>query len=183
MKRHRTILMVSTAMLIFVFPLRAATGPTADIPELQALNHWVGNWDLQIVVKPNAGLRQGAQTRGRAVSEWSADGHALHQEWSIDLGDGSKKLSGTNVITYDPGAKVFWSKTTLSTGAVSHTRGVWDERTRAMTWSSEDPRSRVTLASKSIVSDSGTISDTTVMKDRKGRIILEWSNTATQRAD
>ena len=46
--------------------------PAANIPELKVLNNWVGKWDDEMNVKPNAGLPNGMRAKGQVTAEWGA---------------------------------------------------------------------------------------------------------------
>ena len=155
----------------------AQPGPTVDIPELLVLNRWAGNWDFSMQVKPNAALPTGGETKGTFTAQWTPDGRTLRQVWSLDLGKGGT-LTGINTLTYDSDSKRYQNVSTLSSVT---SEGVWDERLRTMTWTSDDPRSRTVTVSKSTFAEDGTDEWTTVTKDGTGSVIFECSGKSTRK--
>ena len=48
--------------------------PAANIPELKVLNNWVGKWDDEMTIKPNAALPNGMRAKGQVTAEWRSTG-------------------------------------------------------------------------------------------------------------
>lgn len=159
----------------------AAQGPSKDVPELQVLNHWVGKWDVEMAVKPNAGLPQGMRAKGTAAAEWVLDGRFVRQTTTLDPGDGSPPMKMISPMTYDPQRKVYRTWMFFSNGQVSESEGRWDEKTRTMTSTGRNPSTGATAAVKATFAADGTQTWSFVEKDPDGKLIAETTGTNTRR--
>jgi hypothetical protein len=101
---------------------------TEDTPELQVLNHWIGEWDVDTTFKPNNDFPKGARIKGVATATWIPNGRCLQQTGTREPGDGLPGMKYTTLMTYDPGEKVYRTWFFLSTGFVSESVGTWEER-------------------------------------------------------
>lgn len=101
-------------------------GPSPELPELKALNHYVGQWEDEISGRPGV--------RRREVGEWILDGRFLRQSWSTESNDGSPAAQGMTLMTFDPEAKIYRSWGFLATGSVIENIGTWDEAAQTFTW-------------------------------------------------
>ena len=103
-----------------------ATGPSPEIPELKALNHYAGQWEDEISGRPGV--------RRTEVGEWILNGRFLRQSWSTQSSDGSPPAQGLTLMTFDVETKVYRSWGFLATGTVIENSGTWDETTQTFTW-------------------------------------------------
>ena len=156
-------------------------GPSKDVPELQVLNHWVGKWDDDMTVKPNAGLPKGMRAKGVVTAEWVLNGRFVQQTATLEPGDSAPAMKVTTLMTYDPQKKVYRSWMFFSTGAVSESEGRWDEKSRTMTSTSRDAESGGTATIKATFAEDGTESWSILEKDRDGKVVSETTGKNTPR--
>lgn len=102
-------------------------GPTKDVPELQVLSNYVGDWDVAITSKDSPFLK------GKSSAKWILNGRFVQQTGSLKSEDGSAKLEITTLMTYDQTQKTYKMWLFVSNGAVSEATGTWDPKTRTMT--------------------------------------------------
>lgn len=107
--------------------LMAEDGPSKDVPELQALSHYIGTWDVAIT------SRDSALSKGESTSTWILDGRFVQQTGVLRSDDGADVLKVTTVMTYDTERKKYRMWSFLSNGATSEALGTWDAKTRTMT--------------------------------------------------
>jgi hypothetical protein len=181
MKSYFVACILSIALFSsLVYSAEEPQGPSKDVPELQALNHWVGKWDSTLTTKPNADLPNGAKAKGHATGEWVHNGRFLRQTWAMEESEGIPKLSGSTMMTYDPRKRVYRSWSFFSNGYTSESQGVWDPKTHTMTWTGRDAESGRTTITKAAFSDEGTETWSIVEKDRDGKIISESTGKNTR---
>src|SRR5688500_1158848 len=87
-----------------------AEGPSAEVPELQALNHYAGQWEDEIIGQP--GIRR------METAEWILQGRFLRQTWSTEGPHGTPTASGLTLMTFDTERQVFRHWSFLATGTV-----------------------------------------------------------------
>jgi hypothetical protein len=151
----------------------APQGPSKDVPELQVLKHWIGVWDVEMTVKPNADLPRGMRAKGATTAEWVLDGRFVQQTGTLKPDDGSPAMQVTTLMTYDPRKKVYRSWMFFSTGSVSESEGQWDEKARTMTSTSRDAESGRTTTIKAVFTEDGSESWSFVERDREGKVVSE----------
>lgn len=159
----------------------APQGPAADVPELRVLNHWVGQWDCDMTVKPNAGLPQGLQAKGTASAEWVLGGRFVQQTATSEGVNGKPGIKVMTLMTYDPQKQAYRGWIFFSTGAVRQIEGQWDEATRTMTAKSRDADSGGTMLITATFADSGAETWSIVEKDGSGKVVGETSGKNTPR--
>src|SRR4051812_48136926 len=157
-----------------------APGPAGDVPELKVLEHWVGEWDVEMTVKPADGAAGGTKAKGTAKAEWVLDGRFVQETWTLEGEDGSPPMKGITLMTYDPGKKAYRSWTFFSNRSASQAEGRWDEKARALTSKARDPQGGATTTVASFAED-GTQTWSIVEKDRDGKVLAEITGT-TRRA-
>jgi hypothetical protein len=156
-------------------------GPSKDVPELQVLNHWVGTWDVELAVKPNADLPKGGRAKGTAAAAWVLDGRFLQQTSASEAGEGLPAMQVTTLMTYDPRKKVYRNWAFFSTGFVSESEGTWDEKSRTMTSTSRDAESGTATTIKATFAEDGTETWSIVTRDREGKAVNETTGKNTRR--
>lgn len=175
MKRHLALWVVLSVMAVSCGQVgKEPAGATADVPELQALNHWVGKWEDEMTIKANADLPKGGRGKGTSTAEWIHDGHFLLQTWEMDVTEGIPKMTGTIIMTYDPRKKTYRSWSFFSSGFTRESQGVWDADSKTMTWTSRDNETGRTSVTKASFAD-GTENWSIVDKDPDGNVLSESS--------
>ena len=159
----------------------APQGPAKDVPELQVLNHWVGTWDDDVTVKPNAGLPNGMRAKGTITAEWVLDGRFVQQTGTLDPGNGSPAMKVSTLMTYDRRRKAYRSWMFFSSGAVTESEGRWDEKSRTMTSTSRDAESGGTTTITATFAADGSERWSFIEKDRDGKIVGETTGKNTPR--
>jgi hypothetical protein len=159
----------------------APAGPAKDVPELQALSHWVGEWDTEMTVKANADLARGMSRKGTTTAEWVLNGRFLQQTWILKPDDGSPATQGTTFMTYDPRKKVYRSWMFNSTGSVSESEGTWDEKSRTMTSTIREAEAGTTTTIKATFAADGTENWSFTTRDRDGKVVRELAGRNTRR--
>ena len=95
-------------LVAFVFPastMAADEGPAKDVPELQILNNYLGEWDVEVTSKNT--LFAVGQYVGQASATWTLDGRFLQQTSSLAPANDSKLLKTTMLMTYDVKRKTY----------------------------------------------------------------------------
>jgi hypothetical protein len=176
------------AFVVFAFAASASAtaadapqGPAKDVPELQVLNHWIGQWDDDVTIKPNAGLPKGMRAKGAVTAEWVLDGRFVQQTSTLLPGDGAPGMKVTTLMTYDPRKRVYRSWMFFPTGAASESEGRWDEASRTMTSTSHDADSGGTATIKATFAADGTESWSFLERDRDGKVVGETTGKNTPR--
>jgi hypothetical protein len=119
----------------------AGDGPAKDVPELQALSNYIGDWDVEITSKDSP------FTKGEATAEWILGGRFVQQTGFLSSADGKTVLKITTLMTYDQKAKAYRMWHFLSDGATSEALGKWDAKKRTMTSVRSDGTTTTTTAS------------------------------------
>jgi hypothetical protein len=156
-------------------------GPSKPIPELRVLDHWVGAWDVELTVKPNADVPKGMHAKGTVTAEWILQGRFLQQIGDLEPGDGSPGMQVKNLMTYDPRKKVYRSWMFFSSGLVIESEGTWDERSRRLTSTSRDAERGTTTTTQATFAEDGTESWSMISKDRTGKVVEETIGKNTRR--
>ena len=129
-------------------------GPATDIPELQALNLYAGEWEDEIAGKP--GMRR------MESATWILQGRFLRQSWTADTGDGSPTASG-----------VYRNWAFLATGSVIENEGTWDAERSTFAWGHRLTDTSETVITKAVFEGAGTLAWSIVKTDVHGKIVRE----------
>lgn len=103
------------------------SGPSPAIPELQILNHYVGNWDVTLF-----GADSGSSMKGESSAKWVLDGRFVEQNGVLKSNDGNR-LAIRTLYTYDSEKRVYRSWSFISSGSVTESEATWDSKTKTMT--------------------------------------------------
>ena len=104
----------------------AQDGPAAGIPELAALSHYVGQWDVEMQINNTT-------VKGEASGTWILDGHYLEQTATLTATESMPGLKMKTLMTYDPGKKSYLSWTYNSNGNHTEAVATWNASTQVMT--------------------------------------------------
>ena len=151
----------------------ADLGPAEGLPELQALSHYLGTWDV-VVTTGDSPFK-----RGTSTARWILGGKFLQQTGSIASADGKQTLETTTLMTYDQEEKRYRMWTFLSDGVPSEWSGNWDEQTRTMT---TVRRGGGTVTTTTANFPGGGVEEwTMVVKNGDGGVVAELSGRNTRR--
>ena len=121
--------------------------------ELKALDRWVGEWEMEVSVKPAAWLPQGSRSTFKATTRWTLNGRVLQCDANGEGTAGERKFKDAFMwlITYDPGARtyvstVFWSNIPGNWGGGLRATATWDEQAGTLTTRAVDADSGVSSA-------------------------------------
>ncbi|HEY3901392.1 MAG TPA: hypothetical protein VGM54_22475 [Chthoniobacter sp.] len=151
-----------------------AEGPDPAVPELQALNHYIGQWEDEIAGRP--------QVKRAETGEWILRGRFLRQSWSAESTDGAPPAQGLTLMTFDTGGKVYRSWSFLATGSVLEKEGVWDTITKTFTWGHRIAESSETVITKASFVDEAVQDWSIVKTDEHGKVVREVVGRSLRRA-
>ncbi len=123
MKRLWAVCWVLTALVGQVVAMADDNEPAKDVPELQALQHYAGTWDVV--------LTSDANQKGEATARWILGGRFLEQVGVMHSPDG-KDVWYAALFTFDAEKKTYRSWTFLSIGFTSQAEMTWDSNAKTM---------------------------------------------------
>lgn len=150
-----------------------AQGPSPDVPELQALHHYIGQWEDEIAGRPGV--------RRTEVSEWILQGRFLRQSWSTEAKDGTPPAHGLTLMTYDTTSKVYRSWAFLATGSVIENEGLWDAETKTFTWGHRIIDTSERVITKACFPDENIQAWSIVKTDEQNKIVREVAGHSIRR--
>lgn len=158
-------------MLISANTVKAGpAGAFKDVPELQALQPYVGVWNVAVASGKTPILD------GEATAEWILDGRYVQQTASLTAKGKPGGIKFTTLMTYDPVRKAYRSWTFLSNGSSSQSDGVWDSKLKTMTWVSHKDESGNTSTTKADFSLMGIEKLSIVVVDPAGKVVTELNS-------
>src|SRR6267142_1117528 len=160
--------------------------------EFKVLDRWVGDWDLEITVKPNVQAPQGHKATYKSQVRWALNDRFLRCEAKGESADGDQKIAEAFmwIITHDPQRKayistVFWSN--VPAGAAGYWGGgqpgiaTWDEKEQMMSIRMEDKESgQVTLSVTQWI-DKDTHRWVQSLTEKNGNVVVEMSGMGRRR--
>ncbi len=164
---------VSACVALAMFPtasVRGEDGPSADVPELKALEYYAGDWD--VVIAPNQ-PNEPSPAKGRSKATWTMKGRFLEQAGTLKLTDGQPDLEMTSLMTYDSKKKVYRMWTFVSNGTTTEAEGTWNATAKTMTSLTKPDENGQTTT---IVADFSTVDVERwkfIIKDRAGQVQAE----------
>jgi hypothetical protein len=156
--------------------------PATDVPELQPLSQYVGNWEIELTIK-NTEQPQGVKTTGSCVGEWIHGGRFLRQTWSVNAADGIPAFNGSSIRTYDPRQQTYRTWSFDSSGSTEESQGTWDPKARTLTWKVRENTSGGVTTTTSNFSEEGKESWTILVKDGDGEVLADVSGKGTRRTE
>ena len=155
--------------------IAAEDGPSPNVPELKALDHYGGAWDVEITSK---GI---PFTKGQATAKWILDGRFIQQTGELRSEDGSTVVKGTTLMTYDPTNKAYRSWTFRSDGSAGESEGTWDSKGRVMTSIGQKDASGGFSTTTADFSEAGVEKWKIVYTDGAGKVVSEITGKNTRR--
>jgi len=163
------VLTVSIPATILSCQVNAAddvsAGPAPEVPELQILNQYAGQWEDEITGRPDV--------KRTETGEWVLKGRFLRQSWSTESDDGAPPANGITFMTFDTERKTFRSWAFLATGSVIENEGGWDATTKTFTWGHRVIDSSETVITKASFVDPAIQSWSIVKTDSHGKVVRE----------
>lgn len=98
--------------------------PAKNVPELQALQHYAGTWDV-VLTGDGSG-------KGEVTAKWILGGRFLEQSGVLHSSDGPD-VWVTTLFTFDTQKAKYRSWTFVSNGAISQAEMTWDAKSKTMT--------------------------------------------------
>ena len=154
--------------------IAAGDGPSDKVPELKALDSYIGSWDVEITSK---GL---PFTKGQSSTKWILDGRFLQQTGELQAKDGAAVVKVTTLMTYDPSKKVYRSWTFVSDGSTSESEGTWNAKSRVMTSVGRKDENGGFSTTTADFSEAGGETWKIVYQDRAGKVVSEMSGKNTR---
>jgi hypothetical protein len=155
--------------------------PATDVPELQPLSQYAGNWQVELTIK-NMEHPDGVKTTGSSVGEWIHGGRFLRQTWSVNAADGIPAFNGSSIRTYDPRKMTYRTWSFDSTGNAEESQGLWDPQKRTLTWKIlENNSGGMTIVTSTFAQD-GMETWSILAKDSNGTVLADVNGKATRRA-
>jgi hypothetical protein len=151
----------------------AQEGPAKEVPELEALSHYVGEWDV-VVTSPNM-----PNLQGEATAEWILDGRFVEQTGVLKSADGSTVLKLKTLMTYDQKTKTYRMWSFISNGTVTEAEGTWDAEKKTMTSVQRSDGAKTTTTAD--FSKEGTEQWRIVTTNAQNTAVSELSGTNTSR--
>jgi hypothetical protein len=161
-------------------PARAQQGPAPALPELKPLERWAGKWNTAVVIKVNGGALDDIRLQGTVTTEWIHNGYFLQQKYTW-VGNGKfRTIEGTVLMTYDLSRRAFRRWVFASNGHMAESEGVWEPKSRTMTWTHHDKKTGVLIVHTTTFTDADTEVWTEVTRNREERILGEHGGTNTR---
>ncbi len=165
----------SLAIISGLSPVNAEdTGPAKDVPELQALQHYQGTWDVAVT--------DNEFSKGESTARWILGGRFLEQAGVMHSKDG-KELGVTTLFTFDTAKQTYRSWMFFSTGSVSQAEMTWDAKSKTMTSVTRPNADGVRSTVTADFSEPGQERWKFVFTDRDGKKVGEMSGVNTLRKD
>ncbi len=168
-------LAIMTIASFAVAPGRAqesASGPSRDAPELAVLSGFVGKWDSRSEAKRIEGVSDGGARKGTASAEWVLGGRFVRQTWVIEAAGSEPELSGVSMMTYDTAKRTYRSWQFVSNGSTSEGEGVYDAKTKTITWKAHDADG-VRTVTKASFAEEGAENWQITVTGANGRILAD----------
>lgn len=119
--------------------------------------------------------------KGSNAAEWVLNGYFVRQTFVHECTDRPSKIEGTVTMSYDLAKKSFRKWIFASNGQMTEYAGVWDTKSRTMTWAHEDASGGVSRVQRTTFIDNDTENWTEVIKNPDGKVIAELSGTNKRR--
>jgi hypothetical protein len=172
-------------------PLFAADD-AARPAEFKVLDRWVGDWDLEITVKPNRQAPKGHKAIYQSSVRWSLNDRFLRCEAQGEGKDGDQKIAEAFmwIITHDPQSKaytstVFWCNVPAGAagnwGTIPSGIGTWDEKEQMMSIRSEDKESGLVTLSVTQWIDKDNHRWVQSLSEKNGNVVVEMSGMGKRR--
>ena len=167
---------VACVALLFVAPQdkKPEEGPSSKVPEIKALDHYVGTWEVEITDK-NASF-----AKSKSTAKWILDGRFVEQTGDVIAKDGSVAIRLKTLLTFDAKKNCFRSWIFTSDGSVTEADCVWDEKAKTMTSISKKVEGEGFTTTTADFSEPGVESWKIVIKDAADKVTAEITGKNTK---
>jgi hypothetical protein len=160
--------------------------------ELKVLDRWVGDWDLEVIVKPGDAVPQGSKSTFRSTIRWTVNDRILRCDAQGQGVSGDRKFKDafTWLCTFEPQAKtyvstVFWATVGPADagawGGGLRGTGTWDEQAKTLTTRTADPDLGVVSSGVTTWIDADTHEWVSTMTDATGKVVMQMTGRAKRR--
>lgn len=150
-------------------------GPSPDVPELRALQHYIGTWDVATTDQ--------LYTKGESSAKWILGGRFVEQSGFMVSQEGSNRIEVLTLFTFDTGKKTYRSWTFLSDGSTSQAEMTWNAAAKTMTSRSRPGANGVRSTVTADFSEGGKERWLFVFTDRDGKAVGEMKGVNTRRKE
>jgi uncharacterized protein DUF1579 len=190
--KTRMALWAVLASLVFLVEHRVNAADEVRPPELKVLDRWVGDWDVDITIKPGASAPQGSKSTYKSVIRWALNDRFIKCEAEGQGVAGDHKFADAFIwiCTYDPQARTYKSSVCWSNvepgqpgswGITSAGVGTWEEKEQMMTIRSEDRDTGTVSISATQWIDKDTHRFVQSITEKNGRVVVEWTGMAKRK--
>ena len=122
-------LSLACSVLAFLLPQTKTNdeGPSSKVPELKALDHYVGDWEVEFTTK-DANF-----SKSKSTAKWVLDGRFVEQTGDVLDKAGAVALKMKTLFTFDAKKNAYRSWIFTSDGSVTESDCVWDDKVKTMT--------------------------------------------------
>jgi len=164
------LMMLSACILACAAPMSRdddVDKPSDKVPQLKALAHCVGTWDVEFTSKdlPFA--------RAKTTAKWVLDGRFVEQDNEVYDMNGAVALRVKTLFAFDASKNAYRSWTFVSDGWSGESDGVWDEKTRVMTFIARKKEGEGFTTTTSDFSEEGVSSWKIAITDADGKLAAE----------
>ena len=158
-------------------------------PEFKVLDRWIGQWDLDVTVKPGQVNPQGSHSTFRQNVSWTLNNRFMRcdAEGQGESGERKFKDAFTWIATYDPQqmtytSSVFWSNVSEPGGPSvwgggAQGTGKWDEQAKTFTVTTVQGNIETVSVTKWTDDDHHEFTSTITDHDAK-KVVLEMTGKA-----
>jgi hypothetical protein len=157
-----------------------AQKPAADLPQLEPLSNYVGEWTSESTLK-SADRPEVTSMKGTATAEWIHDGRFVRQTWVVEASGDRPAFNGSSIYTFDPRRNEYRSWSFDSSGLSSEGQGKWDPKKRTFTWKGKDNFLGGETTTTADFSEPGKEKWSIILKDGNGNAAIEINGVNTRR--
>ncbi len=192
MKTNAALWAVVGAMILFGGMRVRAAEDEGRPAELKVLDRWVGDWDLEIIVKPGPASPAGSKSTYKSVVRRAINDRFIKGE-SEGFGVAGERKFADGFLwmcTYDPSSKTYKSTVCWSTveggkagfwGMMPVGTGTWEEKEQTMSIRTEDKDTGTLSISVTQWIDKDTHRFAQSITERNGKVVVEMSGMAKRR--
>ena len=144
-------------------------------PEVQKLDVFIGERDVEFIHRPSIVSPQGSTAKGTASGQWILDGRFLLGQTKLP------SFESLWVMGYDTNQKAFRYVLFGSNGRIEEYNGKWNELEQMFEWNQVDLPRGFTRTSLTLRLDDETVESRSVTKTGDGRVQMDLTIKSTRR--